>query len=258
LSDTFCRDFARFVLEADFMAMNINAIQRPSDRKLFFAAAVLFPLFVLVGYFKSYYFSTFFNDARPIANSLVHLHGVVMTVWVLYFTAQVGLVRTKNIKMHITMGMFGIALAALVVVVGMATAYDSHIVRHTAPPGLDPYSFMMVPLVGMLLFIVFFAGAIYYRKRPAEHKSLMLLTALNFLPAALVRIPLIGENFGIFGAFALADLLAIICLIWHTRKHGKMNRVFALGVAILIVSHPFQIIAGASETWIQFVGWVFA
>ncbi len=239
------------------MANNPIVLRRPSDKDLFYGAAVLFPLLVLIGYFKSYYFSAFFPDARPIANSLVHLHGIVMSVWVLYFTAQIALVRTKNIKLHITMGMFGVALAAVLVIVCAATAYDSHIVRKTAPPGVEPYSFLLVPIVGLILFIVYFAGAIYYRKRPAEHKTLMLLTALNFLPPALVRIPLIGENVGFFGAFALADLLAIICLIRHTRKHRKLNKVFAFGVALLILSHPFQVFVGLSQVWIDLVTSIF-
>lgn len=176
-------------VNADLLEKNFTrakVLGRPSDRRLFLAAAILFPIFVLIGYFKTYYFSRFFPDARPIANNLVHLHGIVMTVWVLYFAAQIALVRTKNIKLHITMGMFGVVLAAL------------------------------------------------------------------------ARIPIIGENFGIFGAFGIADLLAISGLIWHTRKHGKLNKVFAVGVALLIVSHPFQIIVGASESWIRLVGWIFS
>lgn len=241
------------LLNSNFLREKV--LRRPSDRALFLAAAVLFPLLVLIGYFKTYYFSAFFSDARPMANALVHAHAVVMSLWVLYFAAQIALVRTKNIKLHMTMGMVGIALAVLVVVVGMATAYDSHIVRHTAPPGLNPYSFMIVPIFSVALFIIYFAGAIYYRKRPAEHKTLMLLTAFNFLPAALVRIPPIGENFGIFGAFAAADLLAIVCLVLYSLKHRKFNKVFGLGVLLLIVSHPLQIFVGMSENWIRFVGW---
>src|ERR687890_369630 len=115
------------------MAINANQLRRPSDRGLFLAAAILFPLVVLAGYFKSYYFSAFF-DVRPVANTLVHAHGAVMTLWVVYFTAQIALIRTRNVRLHMTMGMAGVALAAVVVVVGLATAYDAQLVRHSAPP----------------------------------------------------------------------------------------------------------------------------
>ena len=63
----------------------------------------VFPLIVLIGYFKTYYFSAFF-DVPSVANALVHAHGIVMTVWVLYFVAQVALIRSKNIKLHMTIG----------------------------------------------------------------------------------------------------------------------------------------------------------
>lgn len=241
------------LLNSNFLREKL--LRRPSDRNLFLAAAILFPLLVLIGYFKTYYFSAFFNDVRPFANSLVHIHAVVMSLWVVYFAAQIALVRTKNIKLHMTMGMVGIGLAVLVVAVGMITAYDSHIIRKTAPPGIDPYSFTIVPIVGMALFIIYFTGAIYYRKRPAEHKTLMLLTAFNFLPPALVRIPPIGENYGLLGGFAAADLLAIVCLILFTIKHRKFNKVFGLGVLLLIVSHPLQLYVGMTESWVRFIGW---
>lgn len=152
------------------MAINPNTLRRPSDRRLFSAAAIIFPLVVLAGYFRSYYFSAFF-DVPPVANMLVHTHAVVMTLWVAYFSAQIALVRTKNLRLHMTMGGFGVILAALVVAVGTATAYDAQLVRGSAPPGVNPHLFFVLPMLDMALFVVFFAGAILYRKRPSEHKS---------------------------------------------------------------------------------------
>lgn len=231
-------------------------IKRPSDRSLFFAAAIVFPLVVLIGYFKSYYFSAFFADARPIANALVHAHGFVMSAWVIYFIVQVALIRTKNIKIHITMGMAGVGLAMLVVVVGMATAYDAMLVRRSAPPGADPHGFFLLPVADMLLFVILFAGAIFYRKRPAEHKSLMLLTAINFMPAALFRIAPVPDEYTIIWAFGVPVLMAVACFAWHTAKHGKMNKVFAAGVLLLIAAVPLRLVVMSSDAWLRFVGWL--
>lgn len=237
------------------MAINPNLLKRPSDKSLFLTAAIAFPLLVLIGYFKSYYFSVFF-DVPPLANSLVHFHGIVMSAWVIYFVAQVTLIRTKNVKLHIAMGFAGIALAILVVIVGMATAYDSNFVRFSAPPGVHPHKFFLLPAGDMLLFVIFFAGAIYYRKRPAEHKSLMLLTAINFLPAALFRIPVVPAGFETIWAFGVASLIAISCLIWHTRKHGKLNKVFAVGVLLLTAGLPLRLILAETEIWMRFTAWM--
>ena len=237
------------------MAVNANQLRRPSDRGLFLAAAILFPLVVLAGYFKSYYFSAFF-DVRPVANALVHAHGAVMTLWVAYFTTQIALIRSKNDRLHMTMGMAGVALAAVVVVVGLATAYDAQLVRHSAPPGQNPHSFFLLPTLDMSLFVVFFAGAVYYRKRPAEHKALMLMTAINFTPAALFRIAFVPPQYVIHFAFGLPILAALACLGWHTAKHRRLNRVFAYGVLLLVAAHPLRIVLADSEVWLRFVGWL--
>lgn len=238
------------------MAINSTFLRRPSDKNLYLASGILFPLLVLAGYFKTYYFSRFF-DVPPIANSLVHLHGIIMSLWVLYFTAQVALIRTKNIKIHMTMGWVGVALATLVVVVGLATAYDSHVVRHTAPPGIDPYSFLVIPMGDMLMFTLFFAGAIYYRKKPFEHKTLMLMTAINFAAPAIARIPVVTPEYFLLWAFGVPCLIAIACLVGLSIKHRKINKTFALAVLLFVSLQPIRISVGMSEGWINLMKSIF-
>jgi len=236
------------------MAANLNIFNpRLADRRLFLIAGVGFPLLVLIGYFKSYYGSFLFAEAPKIANTLVHVHGLVMSAWVLYFVAQVALIRSKNVKLHMTMGLGGVALAAVVIVVGMATAYDAQLVRGAAPPGANPHAFFILPVSDMTIFAILFAGAVYYRKRPAEHKSLMLLTAINFLPAALFRIPAVPPEYSIFWAFGVPAAMALAALAWHSRKHGKVNRVFAAGVALLVIAIPARILIMNSTPWLDLV-----
>ncbi len=237
------------------MAINANALRRPSDRPLFLAAAILFPLVVLAGYFKSYYFSAFF-DVPSVANMLVHAHAVVMTLWVAYFSAQIALIRTKNVRLHMTMGMVGVALAALVVAVGTATAYDAQLVRGSAPPGVNPHSFFVLPMLDMALFVVFFAGAIYYRKRPTEHKTLMLMTAIAFMPAALFRLPVVPPQLMTHWAFGVPMFVALGCLGWHRAKHRKLNKVFAAAVLLVVAAHPLRIALLNSEAWLRFTAWL--
>lgn len=234
------------------MAINTNLLRRPSDRNLFLVAAIGFPLLVFVGYFKTYYFSLFF-DVKPIANALVHAHGVVMSLWVIYFAVQVALIRSKNVRLHMTMGFVGIALAVLVVVVGMATAYDAQLVRASAPPGVNPHSFFILPVGDMVLFVFFFAAAIYYRRRPAEHKSLMLLTAINFLPAAFFRVMPVPPSLATVASFGTADVIAVLCLIWFTIKHSRLNRAFAVGVLVFIASMPLRAIFAETQIWLRLV-----
>jgi hypothetical protein len=239
------------------MATNAYLFRRPSDRALFVTAAVTFPLLVLMGYAKSYYFAAYF-DAKPLANTLVHAHAVVMTVWVAYFSTQIALARSRSIRLHRTLGMAGVALAALVFVVGMAVAVDKHLVQRSAPQGITPEGFFAIPLVEMLLFALYFGGAIYHRKHPAEHKTLMLMTAINFLTPALARIPLLPPGIMIAQSFGIPALLALVCFGWHTSKHRRPNGIFAAAVLVQLASYPLVIFLARNETWVAFIGQLYS
>ncbi|MBK8809355.1 MAG: hypothetical protein IPN69_01295 [Acidobacteria bacterium] len=237
------------------MAIDTRLLTRHTDQRLFLAAAALFPLLVFIGYSRTYYLGSLF-DALPLANNLVRFHGLVMSLWVVYFSVQVALIRTKNVNLHISMGLAGIALATLVVVVGLATAYDSNLVRGAAPPGLDPHSFFAVPVFDMLNFVILFTAAICYRKRPTEHKLLMLMTAFNFVGAAIARIPVVPDDYIIFWAFGATDALILAAIGWHTWKHRKLNRVFAAGALLVFVSEPLRIFVSGTESWLRFTNWL--
>lgn len=238
------------------MAANVSVLSpRLAERKLHLATAIAFPLIVLIGYFKSYYFSFFF-DVPAVANALVHAHGIIMSAWVLYFVMQTALIRTRNVKLHMTTGMIGVALAVLVIVVGLATAVDAQLVRGAAPPGVNPHAFFLLPVGDMAIFAGLFATAIYFRKRPAEHKSMMFLTAIAFLPAALFRMPVVPPEYANTWAFGVPALMATAALVWHSVKHGKVNRVFAAGVAVIVAAVPLRPLIANSEPWLGFVAWI--
>lgn len=237
------------------MATNAQTFTRPSDKGLFIAAAAIFPLLVLVGYFKTYYFRPFFENP-PFANSLVHFHAVVMSAWVVYFVIQIALARTKNLKLHMSLGLAGVGLAVIVVVVGMMTAWDSHVVRGTAPGGLDPHAFFLIPVLDMAFFILFLGGAIYWRKQPAKHKTLMLMTAINFSPAAIARIPILPAEMMIVQWIAFPILLGVACFGYYTWKHRKFNWVFAAALFLFSVSGPLRLWFAFTPAWLNFVGWM--
>src|SRR4051812_32265033 len=102
------------------MAVNEPIDWRQSDRRMFAAVALLFPLIVLIGFARTYYLKAAFGTPA-LPSPLVHVHGLLMTLWVVYFIAQVWLIRTKNARVHMRVGMFGIALASAMVLVGFFT-----------------------------------------------------------------------------------------------------------------------------------------
>lgn len=230
---------------------------RRSDRRIFLAAAILFPIIVLIGFGPTYYLRFAF-DRPPVPSMLVHFHGLLMTTWVAFFITQVWLIRSKRAKVHMSLGMLGVALATLLIVVGFFTAAASaKYGSPSTPPGIPPLGFFAVPLFDLLLFAGLFGAAIYYRKRPANHKRLMLLTVLNFLPPAVARIPVeIFQTAGPLFFFGVPTVLAIGLLVYDTWRNRKLNAVFLVGALALIVSYPLRIILSVTDAWMSFAAWV--
>ena len=234
------------------MATNTNVLKKAFDIKLFWATAFLFPVFIFIGFSRTYYIG-YFYDAPAFKDLIVHSHGIVMTAWVLFFSLQIALIRTKNVKLHMTLGLFGIGLAALVMISGLVTLYNGVFIKGGDVNGTDPRSFAIIPFTSLIIFIILFAVAIFYRKKPLEHKSLMFLTAINFLPFGFSRMAFIPEAIRILWAFGAPFLLATLAfaLIWW--KYKKFSKPFALGLILLYLSVPFRLIFMESTRWINFV-----
>src|SRR5688572_16328732 len=94
---------------------------RVNDRRLYLLAAILTPLIVLAGFARTYYLKPFFGTP-DLSGRIVHLHGIVMTAWVVLFVVQISLVATRRTRIHQRFGILGAILAALVVIVGVLTA----------------------------------------------------------------------------------------------------------------------------------------
>jgi hypothetical protein len=127
----------------------------------------------------------------------------------------------------------------------------------STPPGFPPLAFLVVPFFDLLMFIGLFGAAIYERRRSANHKRLMLLTAINFLPPALGRIPVPAlQALGPLVFFGVPVLLTIGLVIYDRRRTGRMNRAFLVGAVVLVLSYPLRIGLSGTDAWLRFAAWL--
>ncbi len=234
------------------MADSILPRRQNLDHRFFgvFAAAVV--IAVLVGFGPTFYLKPFFNDP-PIARTIIYIHGFVMAAWVLLFVAQIFLISSKQIRLHQKLGFVGVGLAVLVFVTGiMVTVAAAKYGTAASPPGIPPLEFMIVPFGDMIVFAVLMAFAIYYRKNAANHKRLMLLTVIGFLPPAIARFPGgMTESFGplwFFGVTTLITLLLIAVDAWYNRK---LNRVFLIGGVLLVAAMWIRLPLSGTRAWLS-------
>lgn len=230
--------------------------RRHFDQRLFLVTAIAFPVIILLGFGPTYYLKPF-ADAPPLPSGLVHFHGLLMTSWVVLFAVQVSLISSKRIRLHQRLGSASVALAALIIVTGVPVALRAAKYGSASfPPVIPPLSFLAVPVFDVVMFALLFGGAIYYRKRPAAHKSLMLLTTLNFFPPALARIQVASlQALGPLWFFGFPSLIAIALLVLEGRRYGRLNRVFLGGTMLLVASYVVRLVVMTTAPWLTFATW---
>ncbi len=230
--------------------MNPSIQTTGKDRRLYIWFAVFMPIIVLAGFARSYYLKGFFGTPA-LPGLLVHLHGIVMTSWVVLFVIQVSLVATRRTRTHQRLGVFGAVLAALVLVVGVLTAIAA--AARGATPGPPALQFLVVPLGDMLAFAVLVGTALYLRRRLDIHKRLMLLAAVNLLAPAIARIPLhFIETGGALAFFGLTDLCLLACVAFDTVKNRRLHPVFLWGTLLIIASQPLRLMLAGTDVWMRF------
>jgi len=225
------------------------------EHRFFLTVAVLFPLITIIGFAPSYYFKAV-SGAPPLPSMLVHAHGLAMSLWIVFFSVQAYLISSKRVKLHMTLGTLGVVFAVAIIILGTATGYYSA-ARGAGFPGFTAEQFFIVPIGDMITFAILFIAAIYYRKNPANHKRLMLVTVLNFLPPSIGRLPFpFILDLGAIWFFGVPALIGITLLAADTYRNGKLNRAFAAGIAIMVASGPLRVLICRTDAWAEVARWI--
>ncbi|MDM7923783.1 MAG: hypothetical protein QUS14_15905 [Pyrinomonadaceae bacterium] len=237
------------------MAIDNTLDRRGFERRLFLICAAGFAILSFAGFARTYYLLPVLGG-NPLRLT-THIHGILMSLWVLLFAVQIYLVRSKNIRVHMRLGWLGVGLAAMIVAVGtltalMAAKYGSQ----SSPPEIPPLSFLIVPIGDILYFGAFVALAVLWRKRPADHKRMMLLTAFAVVPAAVARIPGAPmQELGPLWFWGVPNLLLIAVIAADRWRTGKFNLPFVIGSILLIASEPVRMMLMGTEAWLAFATW---
>lgn len=230
---------------------------RNFEHRFFAVVAVLFVLTVLIGFGPTFYLKPFFNTP-PVARTIIFIHGFLMAAWIVLFIVQVYLISSKRIKIHQRLGVAGVIIAPVIMVTGWLTAiaatkYGSA----TAPASISPLEFMIVPFADMFVFAVLFGAAIYYRKNAANHKRLILLTMINFLPPALARFPGgVMDTFGPLWFFGIPTGLTLVLIALDTWRTGKLNKLFLFGGIFMTASMWLRLPLMSTPAWLRFAAWL--
>jgi hypothetical protein len=225
----------------------VKAPAKPKRGRLFYSgAAALLLVLMLLGFQQYYLHGKAFPDRAiaPPLRTLILVHATAMTAWVVLFLLQPLLIANGSRRVHMAVGRFGAALAACMVVLGLWLGIQA--ARLTPPEvriwGVTPKQFMAVPVLTIVIFGLFVAVGVNYRRRPDVHRPMMLMATLIAIPAAVARIgPLNGLYEGtawqtIFGPFLWTLVIATLLLVVKWLMTRSLDRWLAIGYSCLVAS----------------------
>jgi len=234
--------------------------KKAAGGRLFYSvAAALLLALTMLGFSPYYLHGKAFGgrDIAPPIHSLVLLHGIAMTGWILLFLIQPLLVASGNRRVHMTLGRLGAALALCMVVMGLWVGIKS---ASLTPPqvriwGITPKQFMLIPVGSIIIFGLFVAAGIYYRRRPDIHRPMMLMATLIVVPAGISRIAPLSALYqntslrSIFGPFFWTLVLATLFLLLKWAMTRSFDRKFAIAYGCLVASYLLVWQLATTSAW---------
>ena len=221
-----------------------------TERAFYLGATLVFLALVTWVFARTYYLKLWFGT--PALPVLLHVHGAVMTGWVVLLAAQSGLVAAHRVQWHRPLGVFGACWAALVVVMGSATTVHAAARAVHAQSKAAP---MLVTIMGlevlqMLFFATFVALAIVWRRRTDIHKRLMVMTIACMLPSVLSRLPV---SFMSNGVILLGlDAFVVACIAIDAARNGRIHPAFAWAGGAFVAAFQIAFFAFQTPAFIGF------
>jgi hypothetical protein len=229
----------------------------PGDHRFFSCMAIVTAATILAG-FSSTYLPKVVSGA-PALPPIIHLHAAVFASWLAVFVAQTILVLSGRTDVHRRLGIAAVALAALMVVVGTATAITVARLGHRGIPGVefpDTEGFLLLNLGSIVVFATLVGAGWYFRRNPQTHKRLMLTATVGALVGPGVsRLPFASGRPPVIGMLALAFLLAGPVYDLVTRR--RVHPAYVWGVLLAIAASPPVVVQlSATVAWHTIASWL--
>lgn len=207
--------------------------------RLYWYAALAVAVLVFVGFARSYYLRVLVS-ARHLT-PLAHLHGLLMTAWIVLFAAQVRLISKHRLAVHRRLGVAGSALAVAIVIVGSLTVAAA---IHRRFPGVsfERFATIFAEFDGLSLWMfgLLVLAAILRRARGDTHKRLMLCATVALLPPAVGRIAeyvLPGSDWDLVIAAVTTSAVALGCALADTLRLKRLHPAMAWGTASVLAAN---------------------
>ena len=152
-------------------------------RYFFVAMAFIFIVMAVVGFGQDY---QMIYAQHITIFWFAHVHGALLTAWLLIFLTQTILAARGNLAFHRKLGLFAVAIGLLVWISMGIVIFHAHI--GYPPHDKIAWAIVLFLVLIMNLFGLFFGWGVMVRKNAASHKRLLFLATLMLITAGFNRV----------------------------------------------------------------------
>jgi hypothetical protein len=226
------------------------------ERRFFTGMAIAMALVCFAGFAPSYYLKAQFGT--PQLKPLIHVHGLVFTMWMVLMVVQTSLISAAKVRLHRQLGIAGAVLVVLMLVSGVGVVYGRGTNVAPGMPHEAILAFLAIPMVALALFPVLIGAALFFRRNAAAHKRLMMLGTTVFLAAAVHRLLMLLVDPAVTPPvfFGATDLFIVALATYDFLSRGRVHAATLWGGLAIVVSQAGSLALAGSGVWMTFAHWI--
>jgi hypothetical protein len=218
-----------------------------ADRWIYVFMAMLFVVTTLVGFIPDSFelVADVRSGRRPPIPPVLHLHAVLMGIWLLLLLTQTTLVAMDRRRLHAKLGLAAFGLVPVMVCAMLGVIHELWAMFASMPPdALPPEVFARIrvrvsnTLLEQIRLIVLFPGlvacALVARRKDSEtHKRMMVLASALLLPAAVDRMTWVPNTLPAspVSIWLSTFVLLLPALLYDVVRRGRVHRAYVVGLA---------------------------
>jgi hypothetical protein len=231
---------------------------------------MLFIILVFAGFYHTY-FSVFFQPVKPV----IHIHFVLMAIWIFMLIVQPFLIKYKKPALHRIIGKISYVIVPLLLMTAFILIrneyYDS--ISDLEKRNLPGQSLLShdeilkqaaaqqgIALVYFTWFLIFYVLAIKNKKKSGVHARYMLATSLSMLGPTVDRMiffvfkmdKLPGSLPIELVAFCIADLV-LAALLLKDYRENRPAKTLLKALSIYIIGQAIYFSLPGTHIWQMFI-----
>lgn len=237
--------------------MTTLAVVAPnSERRFYMSMIAAMIAAVLLSFARTFFLRPLFPGFPSPPETFFYIHGVLFIGWMALLAVQGSLISTRNVALHMRLGVVAYALAPAMIVFGVIGS----LIAARRPGGfigipLPPQQFLTVVLGDMAMFAGFAGLALLWRRRPQTHKRLIMLACIVLMDPSIGRWPFAFIADNPMASFWLKDLFLAALALWDIVTLKRFHPVTLIGGIVLIAEGLLRGPIGETHAWLAFAKW---